>query len=92
MIRILLIGTGSFIGSVCRYLLSGAVQQRSVSATFPYGTFAVNISGGFIIGFLPALNEDQGLFGGSSRTIDPVISEGLATLDKVNVQLYSSGR
>jgi CrcB protein len=47
--------------------LSGAVQQLSGSATFPYGTFAVNMAGGFIIGFLSALSENQGLFGGSSR-------------------------
>lgn len=48
---ILLVGTGSFIGGVCRYLLSMLVQSKSPSA-FPYGTLMVNLSGCLLIGIL----------------------------------------
>ncbi|MEO6133244.1 MAG: fluoride efflux transporter CrcB [Saprospiraceae bacterium] len=48
---ILLIGIGSFIGGVSRYLLSQLVQQKTLS-TFPYGTLLVNILGCLFIGIV----------------------------------------
>lgn len=48
---ILLVGAGSAIGGILRLLAGRAVMLFSQSA-FPLGTFAVNISGSFIIGFL----------------------------------------
>ena len=51
MIRnILLVALGGAIGSVCRYLLSGMNV-----ASWPWGTFAVNILGSLLIGFLVGL-------------------------------------
>ncbi len=67
MIRLLLVGSGGFIGSILRYLLSGLVQQSSKSVGFPYGTLAVNIVGCFVIGFLSQLAETRGLFTTESR-------------------------
>jgi len=43
---IFIIGTGSFIGGVARFLTSGFIQNHAVSA-FPHGTFVVNILGCF---------------------------------------------
>jgi len=48
---ILLVGIGSFIGGVCRYLLSMLLQSKSASA-FPYGTLLVNLIGCLLIGIL----------------------------------------
>ncbi len=67
MTNILLIGTGGFIGSVLRYMVSGYVQQATKSIGFPYGTLAVNIIGCFIIGFLAQLVESHGVFTSESR-------------------------
>jgi CrcB protein len=53
---ILLIGTGSFIGGVARYLASRLIQNYALS-TFPYGTFIVNITGCFLIGLFYGLSE-----------------------------------
>ncbi|HJQ24767.1 MAG TPA: fluoride efflux transporter CrcB [Blastocatellia bacterium] len=67
MIRLLLVGTGGFIGSILRYLLSGFVQQSSKSVGFPYGTLAVNIFGCLVIGLLSQLAETRGVFTTESR-------------------------
>ncbi len=45
---ILLIGSGSFIGGVSRYLLSLLIQHKTTG--FPVGTLTVNIIGCFLIG------------------------------------------
>ena len=50
-----IIGVGGFIGSICRYLLSGAIQSKlfnTIDSGFPFGTLGVNILGCFIIGIL----------------------------------------
>ena len=67
MIRLLLVGSGGFIGSILRYLLSGFVQQTSKSVGFPYGTLAVNIVGCLVIGLLSQLAETRGVFTTESR-------------------------
>ncbi len=53
---LLLIGAGSFAGGILRYLLSQAVQAKTIT-TFPYGTLAVNILGCLLIGAVFALSE-----------------------------------
>jgi CrcB protein len=58
--KILFIGMGGFFGSVARYLLSGAVQSLTRSIAFPYGTFAVNLIGCFLIGLFSQLSETKG--------------------------------
>lgn len=50
---LLIIGTGSFVGGVVRYLLSRVIQNNIISV-FPYGTFVVNVLGCFIIGLVYA--------------------------------------
>jgi len=57
---VLLIGTGSFLGGSFRYLISQAVQGRFLSS-YPYGTFAVNIIGCFIIGIIFAMSSKYNL-------------------------------
>jgi CrcB protein len=56
MRELLLIGTGGFIGSVCRYLLSKAVQEKTLSL-FPFGTLTVNIIGCLAVGLVFATSE-----------------------------------
>ena len=52
---LLLIGSGGFLGSIARYLLSTAVGAGTVGRTaFPTGTLAVNVLGCFAIGALAA--------------------------------------
>jgi CrcB protein len=57
MLKILLIiGSGSFIGGVSRFLASRFIQNTFVSS-FPFGTFVVNIVGCFLIGLFYGLFE-----------------------------------
>jgi len=61
MIRtLLLVGTGGFLGSISRYLVSRFVQN-SIPSSFPYGTFFVNIAGCLLIGIIYGLSERSSL-------------------------------
>jgi fluoride exporter len=48
---VLLVALGAAIGAPLRYLLDRAVQTRHDSL-FPWGTFAVNVAGSFLLGGL----------------------------------------
>ncbi len=49
---------GGILGTVCRYILSGAVYHKT-GTDFPWGTLAVNLAGCFIIGFLDVIFEKK---------------------------------
>jgi len=55
------------VGAPFRYLLDGAVQDRTGGA-FPGGTFVVNVSGCFALGFVAGLGLYHGL-GATPRTV-----------------------
>lgn len=63
-----LVFLGGGIGASLRHLLGGAAQALSRSATFPWGTLAVNVSGCFVIGLLAQLSESRGVPSGHART------------------------
>lgn len=51
----LLIGAGGALGSVARHALNHVVHQRNLAATFPAGTFIVNVLGSVAIGVVAGL-------------------------------------
>ena len=53
--NLLAVFIGSGLGGMCRYLCSNYIQSFTPRAIFPWGTFAVNIIGCFIIGILYGL-------------------------------------
>ncbi|MDP4208403.1 MAG: fluoride efflux transporter CrcB [Bacteroidota bacterium] len=63
---ILIIGTGSFIGGVSRFLTSRFIQNHPASA-FPFGTFIVNVLGCFLIGLFYGLSERGNLLNAEWR-------------------------
>lgn len=67
MTKFLLIGTGGFIGSVLRYVVSSSAQMFSQSLVFPYGTLAVNVLGCFCIGFLSRICTSSALIGADAQ-------------------------
>jgi len=60
--KILLVGTGGFVGANVRYWLGGLIQSR-LGVTFPWQTMIINVSGslviGFFLGLLAGLNWSQ---------------------------------
>ena len=54
-LKICMVGAGGFLGASSRYILSTFVQSMFPTSEFPYGTYIVNITGCFLIGFLLAL-------------------------------------
>ncbi|AWI09563.1 fluoride efflux transporter CrcB [Ereboglobus luteus] len=55
------IALGSAIGGLARFALSGFVAHH-VGETFPWGTFIVNVSGSFLIGFFATITAPDGRF------------------------------
>ena len=71
--KLLAIFLGGGLGSVARYLLQGAVQERAATARgwpalFPWGTLAVNLAGCLAIGLLAGLFEQRWLAAPTLRT------------------------
>ncbi len=56
MYKLLAIISGGAAGTLSRYYLSGFVNNI-LGISFPYGTFTVNITGSFLIGFLWGLSD-----------------------------------
>lgn len=52
----LLVGIGGFFGAISRYLLGKWISSKA-SKRFPLGTWVINISGSFLLGFLSSLQE-----------------------------------
>ncbi len=100
MIRdIVIVGIGSGIGGICRYLISLAMNHAGNG--FPWGTFAVNVAGCLLIGILWGVtsrfqNVSPSLslflmvgFCGGFTTFSTFSKEGLAMLQANNYILFS---
>jgi len=59
MTKLLLVAAGGAVGSVARYMV-GAQALRMLGPAWPYGTFAVNIIGGFLMGVLASWLAHRG--------------------------------
>jgi CrcB protein len=57
-VEYLVIGIGGFLGANARYLVADWAAKR-LGVIFPYGTFLINISGSFILGFFMAFLGDR---------------------------------
>lgn len=64
----LIAGLGGFVGTCLRFL-TGRLCQMLSSGLFPWGTFAVNIVGSFLIGVLFGLSERANLLSPSMSAL-----------------------
>ena len=55
---LMLVGAGGFLGAIARYLVGTAVSHRW-GASWPYGTFLINITGCFAIAFFLTLVSER---------------------------------
>ena len=63
----LAVGVAGAVGAIARYLLDGAVQDRT-SGIFPFGTLTVNVTGSLVLGFLAGYTLTHA-GGGTARTV-----------------------
>ena len=54
MAALFLVGAGGFVGAIARYLLDKRLMSWT-DGSLPWGTFAVNVTGSFVVGLLFAL-------------------------------------
>jgi len=54
LLKYIVIGIGGFAGAIARYALGSYIGSR-YGVRFPYGTFVINMTGSFLIGFILAL-------------------------------------
>ncbi|MBN2234077.1 MAG: fluoride efflux transporter CrcB [Opitutales bacterium] len=88
------IAAGSAIGGMCRFALSGLVAHR-FGETLPWGTFAVNFIGSFLIGFIACLSAPDGrlLIGPTSRHLLMTgILGGFTTYSSFSLQTLNLAR
>lgn len=62
MRELVIVGTGSFLGGISRFYLSGWALHTFPSTRFPLGTLIVNILGCFLIGLIAGLAESHHFF------------------------------
>jgi fluoride exporter len=55
-----MIGVGGFAGAITRYLVDGAVTDRT-GGGFPWGTLVINLSGSFVLGLLFAMSAERAI-------------------------------
>jgi CrcB protein len=66
MLAYLWVAIGGALGSVGRFWINGLIIEKS-SATFPWGTLVVNVTGSLIIGIIAALAVPEGRMDSQSR-------------------------
>ena len=96
---LLFVGCGGFAGSVCRFL-AGKFVGAHFPGAFPFGTFAVNLVGCFLIGAFYAISARHGLspntrlflttgFCGGFTTFSTFANESLTLLKSGSLFLFA---
>jgi CrcB protein len=71
MIKYFMVGFGGFLGAIARFWLGGYISNR-MGTRFPYGTFAINITGSFLIGFIITLLAERTHWSANWRYLIPI--------------------
>ena len=83
------LGAAGALGALARYGLSGVVQ-KACNAEFPWGTWAVNIAGCFLIGFVWTLAEERALISPQVRLI--VLTGFMGAFTTFSTYIFETGQ
>ena len=89
----LLVGIGGFVGSVCRYWVSGWGQSAGDQSWGPVGTLAVNVIGCFLIGLLMGMADFRQLLKPDARLLLVVgLLGGFTTFSAFGYETFALAR
>jgi len=71
MIRYVMVAIGGGLGSVLRFWVGGLVSAR-MGTRFPYGTFLINCTASFLIGFIITLLAEKAHWSANLRFLIPI--------------------
>ncbi|MGB6484299.1 MAG: fluoride efflux transporter CrcB [Candidatus Acidiferrales bacterium] len=71
MTKYLIIAIGGAVGSMLRFWVGASVSGR-MGARFPYGTFVINITASFLIGFIMTLLAEKTQWSPNWRYLIPI--------------------
>jgi len=71
IVPLLLVGVGGFFGAIARYLV-GLGAARWLGTGWPWGTFLINVSGCFLIGFVATFTTERAVTHEAWRLLVPV--------------------
>jgi fluoride exporter len=71
MTKYLMVGIGGCVGSILRFWVAGYVSNR-FPTRFPFGTFVVNCTASFLIGFIVTLLSEKSGWSMSWRYLIPI--------------------
>lgn len=71
MTKYLMVGMGGAAGSVLRFWVGTYVSSR-LGTRFPYGTFLINVTASFLIGFVLAVLADRADWSPNWRYLIPI--------------------
>ena len=66
-----MVALGGALGSMLRFWVGGYISNRA-GARFPYGTFVINITASFLIGFILTLLSERTHWSANWRYLIPV--------------------
>jgi len=71
MSKYLMVGIGGFLGAIARFWLGGYVSAK-MGTRFPYGTFIINCTGSFFIGFVITMLAERTHWSPNWRYLIPI--------------------
>ncbi len=71
MNKYLIVGIGGFIGAIARFWLGAYVGDR-MGTRFPYGTFIINCTGSFLVGFIITVLAERTHWSPNWRYLIPI--------------------
>lgn len=71
MLKYVMVGLGGALGSMLRFWLGSYIGGR-LGTRFPYGTFVINVTGSFLIGFAFALLTARTAWSPNWRYLIPI--------------------